>query len=187
MANAPSIIQLRVELRGTDPDVWRSIRIKTSSTLSMLHKAIQGAMGWTDSHLHQFEKNGLFYGPDYMNEYEMDIEYHSERKQLRSVFERPGEWLRYEYDFGDGWTHLIELEYWLPDDPKFKHPICIDGKRACPPEDCGGIRGYENLIEIMSDPENEEFDDMLNWIGRVYDPEQFSIEDANNRLKEWFQ
>lgn len=144
-------------------------------------------MGWTNSHLHQFEKNGQFYGPEFMNEYDMDVEIHSDRKQLRSIFERHGEWLRYEYDFGDGWTHLIELEYWLPEDPKYKHPVCVDGKRACPPEDCGGIPGYENLIEIMSDPKNEEFDDMIDWIGRVYDPEQFSVIEANDRLKEWFQ
>lgn len=83
----------------------------------------------------------------------------------------------YVYDFGDSWEHEIRLEKILPRE-KRKYPACIAGKRACPPEDCGGIWGYEEFLEIIKDPEHEEYEDMLDWVGGEFDPEHFDIEDV---------
>jgi len=90
----------------------------------------------------------------------------------------------YEYDFGDGWTHNIVLEDILEKVKNTFYPVCIDGKRACPPEDCGGFPGYMNLLEVISDPKHEEYEDIVEWLGEEFDPEEFDKEDKNEALKE---
>ena len=182
-ASSAKILQLRIELEHVEPPVWRRVLIKSSSPLSTLHALVQDAMGWWDSHLHQFVKDGEVYGPDWYAE-EMDFgeTILSERKRLGTLFRTGARWLRYEYDFGDGWTHRVELEKELPFDAREPLPRCIGGERACPPEDCGGPFGYARLLEAISDPRHEEHEELLEWVGDAFDPERFDIAEANARL-----
>jgi len=183
----PKFIQLKVELRQIEPLVWRRLVLPSRSSLSVLHRAIQAAMGWTESHLHQFDFRGLSYGPEYAWDPDFGEPLLSQEKQLRTLFDRPGEWLRYEYDFGDSWVHLIDFEHWAPppkDDSRL--PLCVDGARCCPPEDCGGVHGYERLLSILADPEDEEHEAMHEWVGKDFDPERFSLTETNARIRNWF-
>ena len=170
--------QIKVSLAEAKPPIWRRLWVPSNIDLAGLHQIIQIAMGWEDYHMHQFFINGEYYGH---NISEMDdMEWNDEQGAvLSSVF--PGEKSKiiYEYDFGDGWVHEILLEKILPLDKKETLPTCIKGKRACPPEDCGGIWGYENLLEALADPKHEEHEEMLEWIGDTIDPEAFSVEEVN--------
>jgi hypothetical protein len=96
---------------------------------------------------------------------------------------REEERILYEYDFGDGWTHDIILEKILPGDNELEFPLCLGGEMNCPPEDCGGIRGYLNLLEVLKDPENEEYESYIVWLGGKFDPKTFNIREVNNKLR----
>lgn len=183
--SAPEFMQLKVELRGIEPMIWRRIKLRSKSSLAVLHRAIQASMGWTESHLHKFEKDGLMYGPDYAWDPDFGPPLLSQNKQLRTLFSTPGEWLRYEYDFGDCWVHLIEFEYWLPSDMSSDRPSCVAGMRACPPEDCGGTHGYEHLLKTLRD-QDDEYQSTIEWLGGSFDPEYFNVENANERLRNSF-
>ena len=151
--------------------------------LGAFHDVIQVAMGWTDSHLHQFIANKVFYGiPD--DDFGLEMEDESKYK-LSQLLKKEKDSLIYEYDFGDSWEHKILLEKILPFDTKIALPVCIKGKRACPPEDCGGIWGYEELLETISDPKHPEHEDMLEWLGGEFDPEEFDLEEINGDLAEY--
>src|SRR5208337_4543131 len=104
--------------------------------------------------------------------------------KLNSLITNEKQKFYYDYDFGDGWEHTIILEKIIQKDKDIKYPVCIDGKRKCPPEDCGGDGGYEDLIEILKSPGNEEYEDMIDWLGGEYDPEEFNIDEINEMLKE---
>ena len=93
--------------------------------------------------------------------------------QSPHYFSRPGVIAQYDYDFGDGWEHELTLEAILPQEPGKKYPRCVAGARACPPEDCGGIGGYENLMTVIQTPTHEEYESTLQWLGRRFDPEAF--------------
>jgi hypothetical protein len=101
---------------------------------------------------------------------------------LQAVACSEGAQFVYVYDLGDGWQHLIQVEKVLPPGPKAHYPICLAGKRACPPEDCGGAGGYMNLLEAIADPQHEDHDMMIDWLGDDFDPEEFSVEEVNERL-----
>ena len=92
---------------------------------------------------------------------------------MTRYFTRPGAAIQYDYDFGDGWEHDVVLEAIAPRQKERRYPLCVDGARACPPEDCGGVPGYEDLLEVMSDPDHEEYDERLEWLGGRFDPEKF--------------
>jgi hypothetical protein len=137
-------------------------------------------MGWTDSHLHLFRVDGVQYGepdPEYLGELKNE-----KRARLSQLVTAEKQKFIYEYDFGDDWTHEILLEKILPQAPGEKYPVCIAGKRECPPEDCGGVWGYAEFLEAIRDPGNPEHESMLEWIGGSFNPESFAIEVANARL-----
>jgi hypothetical protein len=180
---AKSIYQIKISLIGAKPPIWRTVLVPGDLRLAAFHDVIQVAMGWTDSHLHQFIANNVFYGiPD--DEYGMEIEDESKYK-LTQLLSKEKDTLIYEYDFGDSWEHKILLEKVLPFDTKTALPVCIKGKRACPPEDCGGIWGYEELLQTISDPKHPDHDDMLQWLGGEFDPEEFDLEEINEELAEY--
>src|SRR5262245_4072644 len=164
-----SIHQLKNTLTGIRPPVWRRLQVASSINLRRLHDVIQEAMGWTQSHLYRFEVEGVDFGepvPDY------DDDMRSARSTaLRKIAPQPGPAFLYEYDFGDCWQHRIEVEKVLPPEPGVRYPRCIVGKRACPPEDVGGIWGYEAFLEAIRDPKQEEHEAMLEWVGGAFDPE----------------
>ncbi|HRI29488.1 MAG TPA: plasmid pRiA4b ORF-3 family protein, partial [Chitinophagales bacterium] len=143
------IYQILISLKDSKPKIWRRVLIPADSMLEELHAIIQIVMGWDDSHLHQFIKNKTYYTvklfeDDYWNEANT-IDYIEEEVGVSSLLKAKKDKMMYEYDFGDEWQHEILLEEILPVDDAITYPICIDGKRRCPPEDCGGIWGYANL------------------------------------------
>jgi Plasmid pRiA4b ORF-3-like protein len=149
-------------------------------TLPQLHDTIQVVMGWTDSHLHQFIIGGVEYGlpnPDFADDMRTE-----QRVKLERVVTSEKERFVYEYDFGDSWTHIILLEKILPPDPLVHYPRCLTGKRACPPEDVGGVWGYAGFLEAIRVSEHPEHEEMLEWCGGAFDPEAFSLHDINQAL-----
>jgi hypothetical protein len=180
-----SIYQIKISLIGAKPPIWRTVLVASDIKLSAFHGVIQAAMGWTNSHLHQFIANKKFYGvcdEDFDMEVEDETQY-----MLAQLLKKEKDSLIYEYDFGDSWEHNILLEKILPFDAGITLPVCLKGKRACPPEDCGGIWGYEELLKIISDPEHPENEEMLDWLGGEFDPEEFDLEDINEDLVDYCQ
>ncbi len=181
--NPLGICQIKITLRYVRPPIWRRIQVAGDVTLAKLHRIIQEVMGWYDSHLHQFIVGKTYYGVPSLDEFsELDLK--DERKvKLNQVLSRPKQKIIYEYDFGDGWEHEILLEKMLPPDSKAHYPVCVGGARACPPEDCGGVGGYANFLDAISDPDHEEHDEYLDWIGGEFDPEGFDVDLVNQSLK----
>ena len=178
-----SIYQIKIALIGSKPPIWRTVLVPGNLGLGAFHDVIQVAMGWTDSHLHQFIANKVFYGiPD--DDFELEMEDEAKYK-LSQLLKKEKDTLIYEYDFGDSWEHKILLEKILPFDSNTALPVCIKGKRACPPEDCGGIWGYEDLLETISNVKHPEHADMLEWLGGEFDPEEFDLEQINKDLAEY--
>ena len=177
------IYQIKVTLEGSKPPIWRRLLVLGDITLGDLHSIIQAAFGWWDYHLHQFIIGGIYFGvphPDYEDYLDMN----DERKiRLHQITERDGFKFRYEYDFGDGWLHQVLVEKILPPEPGQDYPVCIKGRRACPPEDVGGIWGYYYFLEAIGDPEHEEHDQYLEWAGDEFDPAAFDLEEANHALR----
>ncbi len=154
-ASPSEIHQLKITLRYIQPPVWRRVEVPKDITLAKLHRILQVAMGWYDSHLHQFIVGKNYYGEPSLDEFsELDLK--DERKvRLGQVLSKPKQRMVYEYDFGDGWEHDIVLEKVLPPDSNTRYPVCLEGAQACPPEDCGGVGGYENFLDAIRDPDHE--------------------------------
>jgi hypothetical protein len=177
---ADRIYQLKVTLAGPRPLIWRRLLVSSSASLKELHYILQVAMGWTDSHMHQFEAKGRLYGKP-TRELELPMKDEA-RTRLDQLLMREKDSMLYEYDFGDSWTHQIVLEKILAASPQVKVPQCIAGARACPPEDCGGVFGYSELLKALKDPSHPEHQDMLEWIGEDYDATFFDLEAINKQL-----
>ncbi len=173
-----NIYQIQVVLKNSKPKIWRRILVPTDISLSDLHKIIQISMGWTNSHLHQFIVGKLFFAP---TESELEGSTDTQKIKLTTVLKKKNDKILYEYDFGDGWLHEIILEEIQLNDKNIKSPICIGGKQSCPPEDCGGIYGYINILNILSNHKHEEYAEMMDWLGDEFNPEYFNI-DATNKL-----
>jgi len=181
---AKLVLQIKISLKGIKPQIWRRVLVPTDFSLHQLHLVIQAAMGWENYHLYNFEINGQEFGlPDEEDLFEM---IDSRNVKLDSLFLKGiVSNISYIYDFGDNWEHNIKIEKVIPEDPNEFYPKCIAGKRACPPEDCGGVYGYYNLLEILSDPSNEEYEETKEWVGEDFDPEKFDIEEINSMLKSY--
>jgi hypothetical protein len=178
------IHQIKVTLEGSKPPIWRRLLVRSDITLGDLHTIIQAAMGWWDYHLHQFTVGGTYFGvphPDYGGYLEMHDE---EEITLAQVAPREGLKFRYEYDFGDSWLHQVLVEKVLTPEPGQSYPVCIKGRRACPPEDVGGMWGYYAFLEAIRDPEHEEHESYMEWIGGEFDPEAFELDEVNEALSD---
>jgi hypothetical protein len=175
---AAGVLSLKITLRRIKPPVWRRVLVPGRMTLSDLHLAIQATMGWGDSHLHAFDINGEQYGDPSTTD---DVA--NERRLTLSTLARNGVTrFIYTYDFGDDWEHDILIEKAPPTHTAKAVPACIGGKRNCPPEDCGGPWGYAELLPVLADPANPSHQEMQEWIGGDFDPEAFSVEDADASL-----
>ena len=176
------IYQIKVTLEGSQLPIWRRLLVHSDTTLPSLHQIIQAAFGWQDYHLHQFIDGKTFYGePD--PEYPLYVDMRDEQGvTLDQIATGEGFKFRYEYDFGDSWMHQILVEKVLPPEPGQDYPVCVKGRRACPPEDVGGIWGYYDFLEAIADPDHEEHESYLEWIGGGFDPEAFDLEEANEAL-----
>lgn len=175
------VYQIKITLDGTEPPIWRRVQVPADTRLSELHGAIQDVMGWEDQHLHDFEIDGKSYSDDRVVD-QLDVK-DEHRTRLNKVVQRQGQKFVYEYDFGDSWEHLLEVEKILEAEPDIHYPRCVEGQRACPPEDCGGVWGYADLLEAIADPEHPEHEDTLEWVGDEFDPEKFELDKVNERLR----
>ena len=150
--------------------------VPAALTLNELHSVLQTAMGWTDSHLHSFDIGGLVYG----DADEFDGPAGNEARHRLSAVIRSVTRFRYDYDFGDGWEHDVVIEQALP--ASVIASSCLAGRRACPPEDCGGPSGYRHLLDVLADSGHEEHRELADWVGRSFDPEDFDVIQTNERL-----
>jgi hypothetical protein len=189
------VYQFKITLTNSKPSIWRRILVPSNYSFWDLHVAIQDSMGWLDYHLHIFGmKNpstnikveiGI---PDEDDKIFNRVVLPDHKENISKYFNENNRNARYEYDFGDSWIHTIKFEKNLPATVGDKYPKCIDGKMACPPEDCGGIGGYYNLLSVLSDPQNEEYDKMIEWLGGkfnpdIFDPKAVSFDDPKERFK----
>jgi Plasmid pRiA4b ORF-3-like protein len=178
------IYQIKVTLLGTDPPIWRRLLVPADLTLEQLHNVLQIAMGWEDCHMHEFRIGQQRYGtPDPMERAFGGSRTASERTaRLFDVLDRAGTKAVSTYGFGDSWEHRIAVEKRLAVEPGRAYPACLAGERHGPPEDCGGIPGFYNLLETIGDPEHEEHEELLDWVGGSFDPDAFSVDEINRRL-----
>ncbi len=176
-----SIFQLKITLLDTKPPIWRRVLVDGTATLDHLHEVIQAAFGWWNYHLHEFEVGRDRYGiPDPDEDWREPPR--DERRTRLDAIAGEGSSFRYTYDFGDGWDHRVAVEKVLPRTPGTPIPACIDGRRACPPEDCGGTWGYRELLKILADPTHPEHGERREWLGRAFDPETFDPGEFEDNL-----
>ncbi len=184
--------QIKVLLADIKPPIWRRLVVDSRVPLDALHDVIQVSMGWTDSHMHQFvDRDGVTYSEPYDDNFAPSFG----RKMidesavlLNEVLKNEKDWLKYEYDFGDGWEHKIILEKIMPQKKSQLPIVCIKGKRACPPEDCGGPWGYKHMLEQLAAPEDdEEYAELLEWLGDDFEPENFDLQETNQILEDIFE
>jgi pRiA4b ORF-3-like protein len=178
-----AILQVRITLVGAeDPPVWRRVLIPAAYPLDRVHRVVQGAMGWQDYHLHVFRVGELAYGPDP----EGVLGYLEETKVRLADVADAGACIEYEYDFGDGWEHELAVEARTEAEVGRTYPACTGGEGACPPEDSGGMPGYQRLKEILADPSHEEHDEMRIWADSQargdFDPPRFDLAAASARV-----
>lgn len=183
-----TLYQFKITLLDVKPAIWRRIQVE-DCPLSRLHEHIQAAMGWMNCHLHLFVIDGERYGPRSPDGDDFGMQLKDEAKvRLSQVVPKSGKpcRLRYAYDFGDGWEHEVLFEGTPPVDPQLKYPLCVDGERACPPEDCGGPWGYQGVLEAIQDPDHDEHDSMMDWVGGDFDAERFSAKAVTKAMKQGF-
>ncbi len=179
MKKFKNVYQFKITLKDTKPPIWRRIQVPETYRFLDLHVAIQDAMGWTDSHLYQFDilnplqnvmvEIGLPEGNNYLK---------SKQEKIADYFSETNNKAEYCYDFGDNWLHKLQLEKILPADPELDYPVCLAGKLACPLEDCGGVWGYYNMLEALEDPKHPDHEDILDWVGEDFDPKDFDPEEV---------
>lgn len=175
----PSLISVKVTLRRIRPPIWRRLVVSDDSTLSDLHVAIQAAMGWESAHLWFFDVGGKHFGdPSLLPEVDDDDMLITLKKIQKAGTTR----FTYVYDLGDNWQHTVVIEKTVPKAGLAATPTCVGGKRNCPPEDCGGIVGYEQLLMASAEPNSDRYRRWTEMIGKAFKPEQFSVEEADNRV-----
>lgn len=184
----PSVIyQFKITLLGVTPPIWRRIQVP-DGTLDDLHEHIQTAMGWTNSHLHQFMIRGHRYGDPQLldNGFEdKDALLDSTETELSVLLAKARKSMKfgYQYDFGDSWEHEVVFEGPIAAEPGVRYPRCVEGARACPPEDVGGVWGYADFLAAIRNPKHEEHETMLEWIGGKFDPDKFSAVAATTEMR----
>ena len=182
------ILQLKVSLLGSKPLIWRRLLVPSGATFATLSDIIQDSFGWYGGHLHQFWTKGA-YGRDSRAIVNKNIEGFEEadetaadesKTRVNDLLSKVGDTVTYEYDFGDGWLHSVVLENIVEKETGTEYPRCVDGKNACPPEDCGGLGGYAHLLEVLKNPKHPEHQDMRDWLeleeGEKFDPTHFELE-----------
>lgn len=178
-----TVLRVKVKLVGVSrPPVWRRLLVPASFRLDRFHDILQAAMGWENYHMHVFSNGSAEFGLPHP-----ELGFRDERTlRLDQVVKDAGDRLRYTYDFGDDWQHDVVVEEVLVADPDGFYPVCVAGKGACPPEDCGGRWGYEQLREVLADPAHEEHEEMLDWLGleaaTEFDPARLDLDEVNEEL-----
>ncbi len=176
---------LNIQLLDIEPLIWRRFVVPASITLDRLHDVIQIVMGWTDSHLHAFTIGKKRYTeyPEFR-----DDGFECGRYRLGDLIKQKGRTFQYMYDFGDSWEHELVIEdsrYFNPE--RRTEPACLEGERACPPEDVGGVYGYFEFCNALKDPTHEEHESYMEWSGGDYDSESFDADDVNWELMKYLR
>ncbi len=175
-----TVYQLKITLKGARPPIWRRLLVPSDTTFDRLHGYLQSAMGWTNSHLHQFIVGDRYIGAPSPDDSEgMEVE-NEKRVPLSAVAGGAKARFIYEYDFGDSWEHEIVVEKVLAREDGMRYPVCVAGAR--PPEDCGGVWGYASLLQTLSNPRHPEYREMKEWAGDI-DPERFDLDVVNKLLR----
>lgn len=172
------VIQMKISLDWVKPEIWRRFTIGSCFTLDNFHDAIQVIMGWTNSHLYGFSINGIEYVPS-NDDFEQESE-DTKGVTLQSLKLKVKDKIRYVYDFGDNWEHTVLIEKISKSDIESLIPVCLDGARNCPPDDCGSIPGYEDMVEAMKKPKSKEAKELIEWLGEPYNSEKFNLEEINS-------
>lgn len=188
----PNAVQIHVALDDIEPAIWRRLVVPLTVTLADLHHVLQAAMGWTNSHLHQFEAAGLMFGDLMMLDCDKSPDdarsFDSSTVRMKDFhfYYGEGPTITYHYDFGDGWRHTVKFEKLLADDPAPKTATCLDGARCCPPEDVGGPHGYFEFLRVLFAPEAEEREEqhhLKRWSGGKFDSERFDLAKTNKAVQ----
>ncbi len=181
------VFEFKITLDESRPSIWRVIRMG-DGTLESLHDCIQAAMGWEESHLHQFIIEKKYYQPavgaDLMD-FGFGPEVHDSHEVRLSKLltaRRKGFKFKYEYDFGDSWMHTVAYQGSFPKEPGEEYPQCVVGANACPPEDVGGVWGYAEKLQALAEPGNAEHDELIEWFGE-FDPREFHRGEADARMR----
>jgi hypothetical protein len=172
----PSVHQLKVTLREVRPPVWRRLAVSSGITLGALSPLLEAALGWEGYHLHVFEIDGRRYGSADPDWDATDLD--ERRYRLGRVLPGVGSRMRWKYDFGDGWEHDIVVEAIGPAEAGVTYPRCPAGRRACPPEDCGGPWGYAELLRALADPGDPEHAELAAWAPPDFNPARFDAVEA---------
>lgn len=175
-----SVHQLKITLLGLEPPIWRRIAVPSDFTLGDLHHVIEFAMPWDGGHLHEFRIGKVAYSDPRMGLDDIEDEWEA---PLSEVLPRARRKFRYLYDFGDSWEHELQVEAIGPPDAETAYPAILAGERAGPPEDCGGVWGYADLLEILADPSHPEYEERMEWQGGPIDPEAFDLKKATAELQ----
>jgi hypothetical protein len=181
IAAPTSIYQLKVTLRDSHPAIWRRIQVADTILLPHLHGILQLAMGWTNSHLHSFQAGKATFAEPSPDDFSPVIDYRSVR--LNQIAPPVKDCFVYLYDFGDIWEHDVVVEEILPIEKGTRYPHSLDGQRACPPEDVGGVWGYADFVRAIRNPRHPEHAEMLAWVGGAFDPDKFDLLGVNVMLQ----
>ncbi|MGW2557455.1 plasmid pRiA4b ORF-3 family protein [Streptomyces sp. NPDC001635] len=177
------VLQLRVSLAHIHPMIWRRLLVPANIPLSRLHQVIQATMGWQNCHLHVFNTPAGDFGPP-----DDGLGHRNEQKiHLHAVASKPGDRIDYIYDLADEWVHHIKIEKILPHVPGVIYPRCAAGKRACPPEDCGGPWGYAEILAAINNPKHEQHQEVIEWLNGPYDPDHLNLDEINQLLSKLSQ
>jgi hypothetical protein len=175
--------RLKVTLRSVKPPIWRRIEVESNVTLAALSDLLEGAMGWMGGHLHAFEAHGVTYErPDPDEGLSRRAKDENEHR-LGDVLTEVGAKMRWDYDFGDGWQHNVVVEAIEPLVPSVEYPRCVTGRRACPPEDCGGPWGFQELLEAIADPAHPRYKELIEWLPIDYRLEEFDPDEATDDMR----
>jgi hypothetical protein len=178
VAKAERFVQLKVTLNDIRPPIWRRLVLPSATTLEDLHFIIMAAMGWQGGHLHAFHAAER----KYSDPSEVDGAADESRMTISGLVRLGVSRFRYTYDFGDDWEHAILIEKKQPPATSPNVAICVAGSRNCPPEDCGGAPGYEELLAALATPDTPESKEWIEAVGKGFDPEEFSVEKTNARM-----
>jgi hypothetical protein len=173
---------IKLSLREIKPEIWRRIEVASTITLADLHQVIQAAMGWMDSHLHDFDLGDVRYG---MVQDDFDDGMADETGVRLDTVCQPGARFIYNYDFGDGWEHLVVIEKAVAIEPGTRYPRCTAGRNSCPPEDCGGPWGYADMLKTLAGKRNAERAELIEWLGGEFDPRDFDLAQANRMISDY--
>ena len=184
VAEPSTVHRLKVTLKGIRPPIWRRIEVASNTGLHELSAILEAAMGWGGDHLHAFVTGGVTYQiPSEFDDFDRYRTFDERKSKLAKVLPAVGSRMVFEYDFGDSWAHDVVVEAITPAGVDTAYPVCVGGKRACPPDDCGGPWGYGELLQTLADPGHEDHLSMLEWCGGSIDPDAFSAADITHAMR----